>query len=58
MMDPNSIDYYIIDCAIPSISTIENRYQIEFGNPDSNKLRTLSPDIVLEFILHNTIYQC
>ena len=33
MTDPNFIDYYIIDCAIPSIITIENRYQIDFGNP-------------------------
>ena len=33
MMDPNIIDYYIIDCAIPSIITIENRYQIDFGKP-------------------------
>ena len=34
MMDPNIIDYYIINCAIPSIITIENRYQIDFGKPD------------------------
>ena len=33
MMDPNIIDYYIINCAIPSIITIENRYQIDFGKP-------------------------
>ena len=33
MMDPNIIDYYIINCAIPSIITIENRYQIDFGGP-------------------------
>ena len=33
MMDPNKIDYYIINCAIPSINTIENRYQIDFGKP-------------------------
>ena len=33
MMDPNIIDYYIINCAIPSIFTIENRYQIDFGKP-------------------------
>ena len=38
-MDPNSIDYYIIDCAIPLIITIENRYQINFGNPDSRYFR-------------------
>ena len=35
MMDPNTIDYYIINCAIPSVITIENRYQINFGKPDS-----------------------
>ena len=35
MMDPNIIDYYIINCAIPSIITIENRYQIDFGKPDA-----------------------
>ena len=29
----NIIDYYIINCAIPSIITIENRYQIDFGKP-------------------------
>mgnify|MGYP001804374394 CR=1 FL=1 len=51
MMDPNSIDYYIIDCAIPSIITIEKRYQIDFGNPDSNKIITLFFDFVLEYIL-------
>ena len=33
MMDPKIIDYYIINCAIPSIITIENRYQIDFGKP-------------------------
>ena len=33
-MDPNIIDYYIINCAIPSIVTIENRYQVDFGKPD------------------------
>ena len=33
MMDPNIIDYYIINCAIPLIITIENRYQIDFGKP-------------------------
>ena len=33
MMDLNIIDYYIINCAIPSIITIENRYQIDFGKP-------------------------
>ena len=34
MMDPNIIDYYIINCAIQSIITIENLYQIDFGKPD------------------------
>ena len=37
MMDPNIIDYYIINCAIPSIITIENRYQIDFGEPACEK---------------------
>ena len=35
MMDPNIIDHYIINRAIPSIITIENRYQIDFGKPVS-----------------------
>ena len=39
MTDPNIIEYYITNCAIPSIITIitiitiENRYQIDFGKP-------------------------
>ena len=33
MMDPNIIGYYIINCAIPSMITIVNRYQIDFGKP-------------------------
>mgnify|MGYP001803983307 CR=1 FL=1 len=33
MMDFNIIDYYIINCTIPSIITIENCYQIDFGKP-------------------------
>ena len=33
MMDPNIIDYNIINCAIPLIITIKNRYQIDFGKP-------------------------
>ena len=33
MVDPNIIDYYIFNCAIPSVITIENRYQIDFGKP-------------------------
>ena len=36
MMDPNIIDYNIINCAIPSIITIENRYHIDFGKPVLN----------------------
>ena len=36
MMYPNIIDYYIINCAIPLIITIENRYQINFGKPAWN----------------------
>ena len=33
MMDPNIIDYYIINCAITSIVTIEKCYQLDFGKP-------------------------
>ena len=33
MIDHNIIDYYIINWAIPSIITIENRYQIDFRKP-------------------------
>ena len=33
MMDTNIIDCCIINCAMPSIITIENRYQIDFGKP-------------------------
>ena len=33
IMDANIIDYYIINCAIPSKIAIENRYQINFGKP-------------------------
>ena len=35
-MDPNKINNYKIDCAIPSIITIKNCYQIKFGNPDGS----------------------
>ena len=34
MMDPNIIDYYVINFEIPSIITIENRCQIDFGKLD------------------------
>ena len=35
MMDTNIhvIDYHVINCSIPSIITIQNRYQIDFGKP-------------------------
>ena len=36
MMNSNIIDYYIINCAIPAIITIENHYQIDFGKPGCN----------------------
>ena len=39
MMDPDIIDYYIINCAIPSIITIENCYQIDFGKPGSKPIK-------------------
>ena len=32
-MNPSIIDYYIINCAIPSIITFEHCYQIDFGKP-------------------------
>ena len=35
MMDPNIIDYYIIDCAIPSIIKIKYCYRIDVRNPGS-----------------------
>ena len=38
MMDPNIIDYYMINCAIPSITTIENLYQIDFGKTECTVL--------------------
>ena len=34
MMNLNIIDYYIINCAIPSIITIGNSYQICFCKPE------------------------
>ena len=33
MMDPNLIGNYITDYKIPSLTTIEYRYQLDFGNP-------------------------
>ena len=38
MMAPNIIDYYIINCAIPSIITMEYRYKIDFGKPEDKEL--------------------
>ena len=43
-MDLNIIDYYIINCAIPSIITIENLYQIDFGKP-ANYIPLQPPDL-------------
>ena len=34
-MNPNLTVYYIINCPIPPKIAIENRYQIDFGNPVS-----------------------
>ena len=31
-IDPNLIDYYLIDCAISSKIGIKNGYQIDFSN--------------------------
>ena len=37
MLDPNMIDYYIINCARPLIiKIIENHYHINFGKPVSD----------------------
>ena len=52
MMDPNIIDYYIINCAIPSIITIKNRYQIDFGKPEYRQGQT-GVKIRLEFLGFN-----
>ena len=46
MMDPNIIDYYIINCAIPSIVTIENCYQIDFGKPDEDQIVFIAQPII------------
>ena len=43
MMDP-IFDYYIINCTIPSIVTIENRYQIDFCKPDYNIQKNCASD--------------
>ena len=32
IMDPNLIDYYMIDSLIPSKIRVQYRYQINFGN--------------------------
>ena len=50
MMDPNFIDYYIINYAIPSIITIENRYQIDFGNPDHRTQERNYCEFILTFL--------
>ena len=41
MMYPNIMDYYIINCAIPSIISIENSYQIDFGKPVTDPTQTI-----------------
>ena len=49
MMDPNLVDYNLIDCAIHLKIAMENRYQIDFGNPaDVNGL------VMLQYILINS----
>ena len=50
MKDPNKIAYYIINCAIPSIITIENRYQIDFGKPAVYWFSNCDKDIAGSFI--------
>ena len=55
MTDPNLIDHYLIDCAIPLKSAIENCYHIDFGNPaDVNGLVMLQYN--LEVGLRSTLF--
>ena len=49
MMYPNIIDYYIINCAIPSIITIKNRYQIDFGKPVQSSFLHFAKKCVFTF---------
>ena len=56
-MDPNIIDYYIINCAIPSIITIENRYQIDFGKPECNVVVILWNNKI-EYSADCSYYKC
>ena len=59
MMDPNIIDYYIINCAIPSIITIENRYQIDFGKPSTEPGHNSTLKVVLaSYCLHTFLIFC
>ena len=41
MMYPNIMDYYIINCAIPSIISIQNCYQIDFNKPVTDPTQTI-----------------
>ena len=41
MMDPDQIDYYMINCAIPSIITIKNCYQIDFSKPVHDNIKNI-----------------
>ena len=36
MMERHIIDYYIINCALPLIISIDNCYQIDFGKPGNS----------------------
>ena len=62
LTDPKIIDYYIINRAIPSITTIKNRYQIDFGNPNYITVSLcLKLWIYTEYIsiyLYKIIYVC
>ena len=52
MIDPNIIEYYIINCAIPSIiiTTIEKFYQIAFGKPEPAIVNYLTAFKVCHFL--------
>ena len=56
-MDPNLIDYYIINCAIPSIITIEYRYQMDLGNPAYCFMHTYSQTNHKNNQIYNSYFQ-
>ena len=50
-MDPNIIDYYIINCALPSTITIKNRFHIDFGKPAGHRLFLEALTTLFPFLL-------